>query len=393
MQLVHELLRALRASAELLSMRLLPFAAFGLLASTTSRRWLMIGGGYLAFPLLASALGGLQTILLLALGLTYYLLIGLGMNRLSDWMAVGRLTRGGAAVLIFGVFLLLPGLALPGLASSTFLVVGCELALSSYSYCVETSRRGARCAPLGDCLFFLFVNPTIFYPARGAPVTESAQCTGWGRAAAGALVMFLNTAILRSLVKYLRHGGGSAQVPGGPIVALLLSGAVSFLAFYAANSGLASIQIGLMRQVGWIVPERYVYPLLSTSPMDFWRRWNTYIRAWLEGYVFLPLARKIARRTKGPFGQVAAAMATLVACGLIHDAYNYAGRQGLPDVATEFFLAAGLVLAVWRVAGHVRGKVQARLSERDARRFEVLASQWSRLCLALAILAAAVTWG
>jgi hypothetical protein len=75
-QLVHELLRALRASAELLSMRLLPFAAFGLLASTTSRRWLMIGGGYLAFPLLASALGGLRTILLLALGLTYYLLIG-----------------------------------------------------------------------------------------------------------------------------------------------------------------------------------------------------------------------------------------------------------------------------------------------------------------------------
>jgi hypothetical protein len=390
-----EVTAPLRYMSVLLSMRLLPFAVYVLLTSAAFRSRVISAAGYLMVSGLACWLGAGSSIEFLATGFIYYLLISLGVNRLSGLVATGRLTRGGALVVIFFAFLLLPGVVLPGVALSTFLVVGCELALSSYSYCVETSRRGATTATLRDCLFFLFVNPTVVYTVRGTAVATQGGFSGWRRAAAGVTIMFLNVAILRPFAIHVRHGLAFAGVPAGATVSLLLYGMTGFFTVYAAHSGLAHIHIGLMRQIGWAVPERYRYPLLSTSPFDFWRRWNTYVRVWLEAYVFLPLARKVSRKTKLRSAQVAAAVATLAASGALHCAVTFAGRQNLAalKLEAEFFLAAGVLLAVWRIAAFLGNAVQARLDPLYARRFAVVAGLSARLGVATALVAATIEWG
>lgn len=390
------LLAALRHTAVLLTMRVLPVATYVVLAKGSGiyRRFVW-GVGYLGFPILAYCLGAGRSIGWQALGLGYYLLVGLGTNRLRRWLADGHLTRGGALMTISFAYLVLPGVLLPGVSLSTFLVVGCELALSSYSYCVETCRRGAATPPLAGCLFFLFVNPTVVYTVRGAPIPGPYGVAGWWRAAAGIAIMFVNVALLRPIAHELRTGGALGVALGGPApVRLLVYGVVTFLTIYAAHSGLASIQIGLMRQVGWSVPERYRYPLRSTSPVDFWRRWNTYVRMWLEAYVFLPIARQVSRQTKRSSGQVAAAAVTLVASGALHGAVTFSGRQNLADLKgeSEFFLAAGALLIVWRATSAACKAIRARLQPMQARRFDAIAQVSARLSVASALVAATIAW-
>ncbi len=383
--------------AVLLSMRLLPFAVYRVvMPSTPLPRKLVAAVGYLAFPLLAYHLGAGSTLLYLAAGLGYYAIVSFGVNRLSAWMAAKRLTRGAALFLIFFVFLLLPGVAAPNVALTTFLVVGCELGLSAYSYCVETSRPGTARASMRECLFFLFVNPTVVYIDRGAPVASGGPRRGLMRVIGGATIMFLNVAMLRPLAAALQHREGSSWLSThAGQTAVLFYGIVRLLTLYAAHSGLASIQIGMMRQIGWTVPERYRYPLFAKSPIEFWRRWNTYVRVWLEVYVFLPIAKQVARRNLGRSGQVAAGVATLVASGVLHGAVIFAGRQNLSDltVDAEFFLAAGVLLAGWRLGGLLGSAIRARLDARMFRSFDFFIRLSGRLSLAGAIVAAAASWG
>jgi hypothetical protein len=115
-----------------------------------------------------------------------------------------------------------------------------------------------------------------------------------------------------------------------------------------------------MRQLGWVVPERYCRPWMAASPIDFWRRWNTYVRSWLEAYVFVPLARRMARRTQSRWSYVVAAVATLAASGILHDAFVFADRQELSGSRTKFFLGAGAVLLVWRAAGSIWARAGRR---------------------------------
>jgi hypothetical protein len=116
---------------------------------------------------------------------------------------------------------------------------------------------------------------------------------------------------------------------------------------------------------------------------------------WLEAYVFLPLARKVSRKTKLRSAQVAAAVATLAASGALHCAVTFAGRQNLAALKreAEFFLAAGVLLAVWRIAAFLGNAVQARLDPLYARRFAVVAGLSARLGVATALVAATIEWG
>jgi hypothetical protein len=391
---LHQLAGATRHMALMLSLRLLPFAAYtALLPGTKIGIRLLVLVAYLVFPAVAVVLGAKALTFFIAAGSIYYLLVCLGVNRLSRLLAAGRVTRGGVLVIAFVAFLLLPGALLPGVAVFAFLVVGWELALSTYSYCVETSRPRATTASLGDCLFFLLVNPTVVYTVRGDATTAPCRGAGWPRAVAGAAIMFANTLMLRPLVHHVRSDSWLAMGTAAGLFGLLLYGLLQFLSFYAAHSGLAHIQIGLMRQVGWVVPERYRYPVLATSPMDFWRRWNTYFRLWLEAYVFLPLARRVARVSRRAWGQIAVAVLTLLASGLIHDAYTFAGHQNFASLQTTFFLGAGLLLAVWRVAALASASIRSRLDPQRSRAFDIVAPWMGRLGLGLAVAMAAAVWG
>lgn len=387
------LVLAERHMAILLSARLLPFAAYIVLRRRTRLRTkLLVAAAYLLVPVAACSLGATPTIKLLAIGFAYYCTISLITNRLRDAVSKKKLTRTELLIMLFVIYLLLPGIAFPGTALATFLVIGCEIALSAYSYCVETSRAGIGKPSLKACLFFLFVNPTVVYTVRGVR-TKTADFWGFLRAGAGCLVMFLNAAAMRPLAHYLKIQG---DAHGSMNLAWLSAyGAVGFLSLYAAHSGLASIQIGLMRQIGCTVPERYRYPLMSTSPIDFWRRWNIYVRLWLEAYVFLPLAFRVAKRTESSWGQVLAAVATLTASGALHGAVIFAGRQNLADLKgqEEFFLAAGIFLASWRFGSAIGKMVRKRLDSRSGLRFDRWLNFAGRIGLGSALVAATIAWG
>jgi hypothetical protein len=392
--MVLPLVAATRTVSVLLSLRLLPFAVYAALRPRTGlRQRLTWGMAYLAFPAIAWKLGAWWSLFLVLTGSIWYLALGCGVNHLSRWMATGRVTRGAATVGILFFCLLLPGVLLPGVAMAAFLVLGWELALSSYSYCVETSRPGCTRASLGDCLFFLLVNPTVVYTARGVPVDDEQSFPGLWRTIAGGIVIFADIAVLGPVCAYLRHGSALNSLPAGAALTVIAYGVMRFLELYGAHSGLASLQIGLVRQAGWIVPERYLYPAFSTSPMDFWRRWNTYVRIWLEAYVFFPLAKRIARKTRRRSGQMVAAVATLGASGLIHGAFVFAGRQTLDGLQVGLFLAAGVLLAIWQLAASFGALIRRQLEGAQRGAFDRVTTMLARVGIAAAVIGAAVEWG
>ena len=210
---------AIRHMSVLLSLRLLPFAVYYLLSKPAVRSKAAAVAAYAMFPLLACLLGARGTVLFVAIGWTYYLLLSIGLSRLGALVRGGSMTRGAAFVVIFFVCLFLPGVALPGVAASAFLIVGWELALSAYSYCAEILRPGAREVPLGDCLFFLLVNPTVLYTVRGAPAAAGDQLKGVLRAVQGIGLLVLEAVLLSPLAERLKSGADVARLPGGVILA------------------------------------------------------------------------------------------------------------------------------------------------------------------------------
>jgi hypothetical protein len=380
----------------LLSLRLLPFAVCVVTRAATARRSKGVSAalGYAALPALACALGARTAVVLMGFGWAYIFLISLAINPLSRAMRAGTVSRGGAAVLIFFGFIVLPGVILPGDAM-TFLIVGWEVALSSYSYCVETSRRSAARASTRDCLFFLLVNPTLVYTMRGKPMASPAsESRGALRFAGGFVVFFVKAALLRPIAFHLRDAAGAMHAAAGTTVTeigmLVAYGALRVLTVYAAHSGLASMEIGLMRQLGWQVPERYRYPLAAVSPMDFWRRWNTYVRVWLEMYLFLPLARRVARVTKRPSGQAAVVVITLIGSGLIHDAQDLGAYQRITHTSVALFTGAAALILVWRYATRLTVRLRTAWRGRDLALFDTASRLCARASLACALIFAAV---
>jgi MBOAT, membrane-bound O-acyltransferase family len=394
---MNELSTILTGLSVFFTLRMLPFAVYGTIAGARTRyRRTLTALGYAALPAAACWLGAERAILLIACGMLYYLVVSQSTNRLSSLLRTGRWTRSGVLTFLVFVYLFLPGVICPRESMGTFLVVGCELAMSAYSYCVETSRPGAAAAGIGNCLFFLFVNPTLFYGTRGRPI-GSAEVTrnpvGLVRAFVGLGTILLASG-LKALVFYARHGSSLTPPSGETPAALAIPTAtLSFLGFYAGHSGLASLQIGMMRWLGWEVPERYKWPLLSTSPMDFWRRWNTYMRVWLEAYVFVPIARRIAQRTRSRSGQVAAAVVTFVASGLLHDVFSLAGQQAVVDPQITFFLWAAIALVTWRLSGALVAKLTSNLDGRTKRWLANFGTGCGRLVLAAGLVMATLKWG
>jgi hypothetical protein len=136
----------------------------------------------------------------------------------------------------------------------------------------------------------------------------------------------------------------------------LAVGALLGIAFYLGHSGLASLQIGAVALLGYRVPERYVYPLFATSPLEFWRRWNTWIGSWARRYLFMPMSTKLRRKLPALpafLAQGVAALATFALVGVLHDAARlarplHALAAATPSLAASaMFTGFGALLVVW----------------------------------------------
>jgi hypothetical protein len=259
-------------------------------------------------------------------------------------------SRIGLFSVTLGLLLVLPSLV-PHSAAPFVLLIGWGALLSVHSYAMAPRSRSAS---LADFLFFVLVNPVVVYPMRGARVgAVGLSRAGLFRASRGATALALSGALSASL---------------GPTTAgyaLLWQGPLRLVQICLAHCGLAALQIGLMHQLGYRVPECYRQPLLATSPKDFWSRWNTYVGSWVRLYIFQPLARRIQRHT-GTW-RIAGAIATVasfVCIGFLHDLYATASKHRLSLFVTAWFMANALVLVLWEgVASRLAGKPRGGLGK------------------------------
>ena len=68
---------------------------------------------------------------------------------------------------------------------------------------------------------------------------------------------------------------------------------------YFDFSGYSDMAIGLGRMMGFVFPENFNNPYISSSITEFWRRWHMTLSRWMKDYLYLPLGgnRKGVSRT------------------------------------------------------------------------------------------------
>jgi len=136
------------------------------------------------------------------------------------------------------------------------------------------------------------------------------------------------------------------------------------LQIYFDFSGYSDMAIGLGRMLGFTFPENFLYPYVSRSVTEFWRRWHISLSTWFRDYLYVPLGGNRRGRARTYTNLVIVfvlcglwhgAAWTFVVWGLFHGALliaERAGLRGLLDraprvVATAFTL--GSVMLGWVV--------------------------------------------
>lgn len=317
-----------------------------------------------------------------ALGLIYYVACSI----VTHWAAGfwPRESSGMRVVLFFWcvvAYLLLPTLAFHEAARATFLILGWDLALKSYSYCVE--RRPTE-GSWSNCLNFMLVSPLLVYQARPVPAGRPRiDPRMLARCGLGLSAMLLAALFLRPLYSALHPRSGQLELG---LSTWLAFGVVRVLAEYASHSGLAHIQIGWLAQLGVSLPERYRFPLAARDPLDFWRRWNTYVGSWLWRYVFVPSARRAAR-ARGMRANWAAWAITMLASGALHDGYVLL-KSGTTDLLYFKFFAL-MLLSIVAVDLSKRVRPDATATRNTTLAWSIAA----RASVGLTLVGGAALWG
>ena len=200
--------------------------------------------------------------------------------------------------------------------------------------------------------------------------------------------MFVGSAFLRPAHHAIASGSEPFANFAAPIASGVLGGSLRVVVAYASHSGLASMQIGLMNLVGHSVPERYNYPLLATSPLDFWRRWNTYVNSWLEKYVFIPLTRRLHPKLK-TWSKGTALLMTFIASGALHDGYSYASSLSMSTTYLQLFAVSGVAVLV----GLAFASARARAGAPARRWWQTFAGPMPRFATLVFLVFAAARWG
>jgi hypothetical protein len=336
-------------------------------------------------------LGAAATLLIMSAGLAYYGTLALAVQQAARLYRRALISAPLLFVMLASVFVVLPGMLLSSLATIPFLIVGWELTMRSYSYCVDTARMHSL-PSTGECAFFLLVNPVLVFAERGARAEGSnLEVRGLSRFLLGIGVLLVGTLALRPLTAELRHY--STEETLSDLFSPVAFGVAWIFAEYAAHSGLASLRIGLMRLMGYRIPECYAFPILALNPIDFWRRWNIYRGRWLLRYAFTPLTRFTTSLGLGRGGLVVALFATFVASGLMHEFYAYMSSGRFNGRFLMFFLVAGVAAVGWLAVERGATVLTAGLTDSWRVYLARLARATSHGVMVCCFLVVAVTWG
>lgn len=88
-----------------------------------------------------------------------------------------------------------------------------------------------------------------------------------------------------ALNECVQGGGRNVLSFGGAWLAALLY----TLQLYYDFSAYSDMAIGLGRVLGFTYKENFLYPYISLSPSEFWRRWHISLGAFFRDYVYIPL--------------------------------------------------------------------------------------------------------
>lgn len=324
--------------------RMVPIAAYTVVSGNRRLRWRLVWIALVAaiFGAASWLESAFKLVLIdVALANVWLLFAAMGVHY---YAGIARRASGFSAVIHLAVLaipsLLLPLRFFPSEMSVLVGPLGWEFWLSSYSYVHRT--RTVRVSPFSDGLFFLLVNPMLVFHGH-----RERQPVG-------------RHSVLAAIV---RITGGYIVLASGLAVWTLLSGRIgasdhaSFaLAFllsqYATHSGRASQDVGLLSALGYPIPERYRYPLLSSGPQDFWQRWNIYLGDWARKYLLLPLSRSVSKAglpTRLAVG--VGVLLTFLTIGLMHD-IGALWQPGLKLFGFAlWFSINGLLVLLWRLGG------------------------------------------
>src|SRR5262249_46757496 len=115
--------------------------------------------------------------------------------------------------------------------------------------------------------------------------------------------------------------------PAAASAPALLAAVYAFaLGLYLDFAAASDLAIGVGRIAGMRVRENFDNPYLSRDLQQLWQRWHMSLTGWLRDFVFVPVPRRMLRRTGQPLlSQTVAQAASMLACGLWHGvAWNYA---------------------------------------------------------------------
>jgi hypothetical protein len=283
-------------------------------------------------------------------GFLYFAALVPGVFRLRPLVQSRAVTKSALAMLVAVAFVLIPSVMAPGARYLAIQLSGWELMFAAYSYCVHLPE-GDENPTFADCAFFLLVNPALLYGQRGIRLgAPGFSFRAIARCALGLGTLCLHSALFVALSLW------QSSPPELKIASA--SGYATFMVYYLGrlcsgyfiHSGRASIDVGMMRLVGYEIPERYRYPLFSANPLEFWRRWNTYVGGWFRRYVFNPAAvalqRGRGRRWSAP-AKAGAVFTTFLATGLAHDFSVYL-RFGMTSFgATLSFMLNAFAIVAW----------------------------------------------
>lgn len=128
---------------------------------------------------------------------------------------------------------------------------------------------------------------------RSANETIDNKLTGLYRFAIGLAKKVL---IANAMAKVADGVYGDPETAAGMIAPEMLSSAHAWTAalaytfqIYFDFSGYSDMAIGLLKMIGFKIPENFNNPYISQSITEFWRRWHITLGNWMKNYLYIPL--------------------------------------------------------------------------------------------------------
>jgi alginate O-acetyltransferase complex protein AlgI len=101
--------------------------------------------------------------------------------------------------------------------------------------------------------------------------------------------LVLADAVLLNVAASLGVADPTSFTPATPPATLWLGALLCYLKIYAEFSGYSDIAVGAGLLWGRRIMENFNWPVLATTPADFWRRWHISLSQWCARYVYMPL--------------------------------------------------------------------------------------------------------